>query len=127
MLTLALLAVRLLLALVFIAAAVGKLRDRPAFAETLVQFGAPRTAAAPLSILIPAVELGLAPALLTTGTAPQAALLTLLLLLLFTGAIAVNLARGRKPACACFGAAATEPIGPGTVRSEEHTSELQSH
>ena len=90
MLTLALLAVRLLLALVFIAAAVGKLRDRPAFAETLVQFGAPRTAAAPLSILIPAVELGLAPALLTTGTAPQAALLALLLLLLFPGAIAVH-------------------------------------
>lgn len=115
MLTLALLALRLLLALVFIAAAVGKLRDRAAFAETLTAFGAPRTAVAPLALLIPALELGLAPALLTTATVSQAATLAAVTLLVFTGAVVSNLARGRRPACACFGAAAAEPIGALTL------------
>ena len=38
-----------------------------------------------------------------------------MLLLLFTVAIALNLARGRAPDCHCFGQLHSAPTGPGTL------------
>src|SRR5258707_12874077 len=105
---------RLLLACVFAAAAMGKLRDRIGFRNTLVAFGVP-AAAAPLAAgVIPSAELAVAILLLPLASAQGSSLALLALLVVFTAAPAVNLARGRTPACACFGVAASGPIGPVT-------------
>ena len=55
-------------------------------------------------------------AVLVSGLArPAAAALAGLVLLVFTGLLIVNLARGRRPPCACFGASSRRPIGPGSL------------
>jgi len=55
-------------------------------------------------------------AVLVSGLArPAAAALAGLVLLAFTGLLIVNLARGRRPQCACFGASSRRPIGPGSL------------
>jgi len=55
-------------------------------------------------------------AVLVSGLArPAAAALAGLVLLAFTGLLVLNLARGRRPPCACFGASSRRPIGPGSV------------
>jgi uncharacterized membrane protein YphA (DoxX/SURF4 family) len=55
-------------------------------------------------------------AVLVSGLArPVAAALAGLVLLAFTGLLVLNLARGRRPPCACFGATSRRPIGPWSV------------
>ena len=55
-------------------------------------------------------------AVLVSGLArPAAAALAGLVLLAFTGLVVLNLARGRRPPCACFGASSRRPIGPGSL------------
>lgn len=111
---LVLLALRALLAAVFTAAAAAKLADRRALRETLVDFGLPRSVAG-VAILVPAAELAVAVLLLPASTARPGALAGLALLALFTAAVAVQLARGHRPACNCFGATHARPIGPVTL------------
>lgn len=106
---------RLLLAGVFVVAAATKLWDRKGTREAVVGFGAPERAAAPLALLIPVAELAVAALLLPAQTALAGALAALGLLLLFTAAIAFNLARGRAPDCHCFGQLHSAPAGPGTL------------
>lgn len=106
---------RLLLAGVFVVAAAAKLWDRKGTREAVVGFGASERAAAPLALLIPVAELAVAALLLPAQTALAGALGALGLLLLFTAAIAFNLARGRAPDCHCFGQLHSAPAGPGTL------------
>jgi thiol-disulfide isomerase/thioredoxin len=106
---------RLLLAAVFVAAAVAKLWDREGARNAIAGFGSPERAAAPLAWLLPVAELAVAALLLPTGTALAGALGALALLLLFSVAIALNLARGRAPDCHCFGQLHSAPAGPGTL------------
>ena len=106
---------RLLLAAVFAAAAVAKLRDREGTRDAIVGFGAPERLAAPLALLLPLAEIVVAGLLLPASTALAGALGALVLLLLFTVAIALNLARGRAPDCHCFGQLRSAPAGPGTL------------
>ena len=55
-------------------------------------------------------------AVLVSGLArPVAAALAGAVLLAFTALLVVNLARGRRPPCACFGARSRRPIGPWSV------------
>ena len=55
-------------------------------------------------------------AVLVSGLArPAAAALAGLVLLAFTGLLILNLARGRRPPCACFGASSRRPIGPESL------------
>ena len=55
-------------------------------------------------------------AVLVSGVArPVAAALAGVVLLAFTGLLILNLARGRRPPCACFGASSRRPIGPGSL------------
>jgi uncharacterized membrane protein YphA (DoxX/SURF4 family) len=55
-------------------------------------------------------------AVLVSGLArPAAAALAGVVLLAFTGLLILNLARGRRPPCACFGASSRRPIGPGSL------------
>jgi peroxiredoxin len=106
------LAIRLLLAVVFATAAVAKTRSPGAAA--LSSFGIPRRLARPLSIALPAVEVAVAVALLPAGTARYGALAAAGLLAVFTGAVAYQLARGRRPDCNCFGRLHSKPIGVST-------------
>jgi hypothetical protein len=105
------------LALLFASAAAHKLRDLPAFRDSLAAYDlVPSTTVRTLSVLIPAGEATVAGALLLAGTSPLPSLATAGLLLLYTGAIAVNLLRGRRDIdCGCRGPLRRQPLGVGLV------------
>jgi hypothetical protein len=94
---------RIVLAAVFAAAAVGKLRDLPGSREAMEGFGVPARFARVPGTLLPLAELLVAVALGFDATAAGGALAALSLLLVFCVAIAWNLVRGRAPDCHCFG------------------------
>ena len=105
----------LVLAAVFAVAGTVKLRDRAGTRESVGAFGVPAAAAAPVALLLPVVELALAAGLLVPPFARAAAGAAAALLLAFTAAVAVALARGRRPSCGCFGASHAAPIGRRTL------------
>lgn len=96
-----------LLAGVFFAAALPKLRHSRAFAMTVVDYRVlPVRASLVIARVLPPLEL-LAVLLLLAGIAVRAsALLLVLMLVSFIIAVAINLARGRDLDCGCFGASA---------------------
>lgn len=106
---------RVALALLFASAATHKLRDLAAFRATLADYRILPDATVPLAAVAVAVmEPTIAAMLLAwpAAGAPAAAAL----LLLYAGAIALNLARGRRHIdCGCAGPAARRPIGAGLV------------
>src|SRR5829696_768405 len=106
-----LLLARLLLASVFVVAGVAKLADRAGSRRAVTDFGVPTALAPALGILLPLAELAVAVALILASSAWWGAVGALVLLLLFVVGIAVNLARGRKPECRCFGQLHSEPAG----------------
>jgi peroxiredoxin len=110
-----LLIARLLLAGIFLVAGVAKLADRTGSRQAVADFGLPKLLASPLGILLPLVELAVAAALIPTSTAWWGAIGALALLLLFVLGIGVNLARGRKPDCRCFGQLHSAPAGWKTL------------
>ncbi len=109
------LAVRLFLALVFVAAAIAKLRDRNGTRQAVVDFGVPRSLAELATAALPLAELAIAAALLIPASAAVGAAGAAVLLGAFTVAIGANLARGRTPDCHCFGQVAAGPISRLTV------------
>jgi peroxiredoxin len=109
------LAARLALGAVFALAAAGKLRAPGLTRDTLEDFGLPRRAAGPGAWVLPLAELATAGLLLFDATAVVGAIAALALLAAFSAAIAVNLARGRRPDCNCFGQVGSAPIGPATL------------
>src|SRR5215217_4685596 len=106
---------RLLLALVFATAGVAKLSDREGSRQAIVDFGVPSVLAAPLGLLLPLAELAIAATLLPASTAWWGALGALALLSVFVVGISINLARGRKPDCHCFGQLHSAPAGWKTL------------
>ena len=113
-----LLAARLLLAAVFLVAGLAKLADRAGSRKALVDFGVPVALAAPLGLLLPLAEIAVPAALVSIPSAWWGAVGALALLLLFVAGISVNLARGRKPDCHCFGQLHSTPAGwPTLVRN----------
>jgi uncharacterized membrane protein YphA (DoxX/SURF4 family) len=106
---------RLLLALVFSIAGVAKLADQAGSRQAIVDFGVPAPLATPLGIVLPLTELAVAAALIPVATAWGAAIGALALLLLFIGGIVINLARGHKPDCHCFGQLHSAPAGWKTL------------
>jgi peroxiredoxin/uncharacterized membrane protein YphA (DoxX/SURF4 family) len=111
----ALLIARLLLASVFALAGVAKLADRAGSKQAIVDFGVSALLASPLTILLPLCELVVAVALIPTPTAWWGAVGALALLLLFAMGIVLNLARGHKPDCHCFGQIHSAPAGWKTL------------
>lgn len=102
---------RLLLAGVFLAAALPKLLEPAAFAEAITKYQAfPDAAVNLIATVVPALELVGALALLTPWRR-GAALLFAGLLLGFTVLLAVSLARGLDLSCGCFGTS-SEPVSP---------------
>jgi peroxiredoxin/uncharacterized membrane protein YphA (DoxX/SURF4 family) len=111
----ALLIARLLLAAVFALAGVAKLSDRKGSRQAIIDFGLPAPLASPLAVLVPLAELAIAAALIPAFSARWGAVGALGLLLLFVLGISINLARGRKPECHCFGQLHSAPAGWKTL------------
>lgn len=98
------------LGVVLLAAGIGKLLS-PTWPEQAAQLGAPAVAVP----TVPWIEVVLG-ALLVTGVARRpAAVAAGSLLGAFTALVAVRLAQGRRPPCACFGGRSTRPIGAWTI------------
>jgi len=114
-------------ALLFASAAVHKLRDLRRFREIFSAYGLfPLHARAPVSVLVPITEMGVAMGLLIgmTGSAagtigtPRvlASAIGCLLMLSYALAIAINLRRGRRDlACGCGGPDERRPIAAWMV------------
>jgi thiol-disulfide isomerase/thioredoxin len=114
MAALGLLAARCVLAATFLIAGLAKLANKPAAMQALRNFGVPRIAQ-PLMPLLPWAEIAVAFALPFAATAWYAAWGAVLMLLLFTVVIGLNLARGERPPCNCFGQLHSAPITPRTL------------
>ncbi len=100
------------LALIFGASGAMKLRDVEMFEGSLANYQlAPSRMEKPLAYVFPILECAAAIGLLTTPTRTIAASMLLALLATFTGAIAINLARGRRNIdCGCFGPALRQEL-----------------
>jgi hypothetical protein len=98
------LAVRTLVSLVFLSAAVGKLRHFTAFQGVVANYRVlPEYLAVPAAYLLPPVEALLGAMLLFNRGSPWAELIAGALLLVFALAMGVNLLRGRAHIdCGCF-------------------------
>jgi methylamine dehydrogenase accessory protein MauD len=110
-----LLIVRVGLALVFAAAAVGKLADLGAARQAVERFGLPVRLSRWPAVVLPLTELAAAGAFLFVGAARWAALAAIGLLLLFCVAIVRVLVRGETLKCNCFGSLGSAPVGRGTL------------
>jgi hypothetical protein len=110
-----LLIARLLLAAVFAVAAASKFVDRTGARQAMLDFGLPPRAALVLGSGLPFAEFVVALALLPHSTAQWGAFAALVLLTAFLLAIGVNLLRGRRPNCHCFGKLHSEPIGASVI------------
>lgn len=106
---------RLVLAAVFAIAGISKLADRAGTRKAVVDFGAPVQLAGTLALLVPLAELTVAGLLLPSTTAVAGAIGALLLLAVFSGVVAWNLALGRAPDCHCFGHLHSAPASWKTV------------
>jgi uncharacterized membrane protein YphA (DoxX/SURF4 family) len=109
------LAVRLLLAALFLLAGAGKLADPGSTRGAAAELGVPRRLVPAIAPTLPLIELGLAAALIDGATARVAAIGAGVLLAAFSGALGVALARGRRPACRCFGPLTRTAAGPGEL------------
>lgn len=98
---------RLALALVFAYAAIGKIIDPAAFAQTIDNYRLfPVFSIGPLAIFLPWLELTTALAVISGGLWKRpAALILAVLLISFMLAVGFNLARGLDFECGCFGSA----------------------
>lgn len=109
---------RLALGVVFVLAAGTKLRDPQGSRQGMSDLLSPRFA--PLSIALPIVELAIALGMLVAPPPWRnyATFASMLLLVAFTGAILRAMQRPHPPACHCFGASSTQPVGaPMVVRN----------
>lgn len=110
------LAVRLALAAVLLVSGIAKLVAPSATRAGSRALGLPEVAARASVVALPVVELGTAVLLAVTPWATAGGALATVMMTAFTIVILVNLVRGRRPSCACFGGlSAGAPIGASTV------------
>ena len=100
-------AASVIVGLAFLVAGGSKLAAGPSWPAQASDLGAPAIAVPTL----PWVELAIGAALVLQLGRPVAAVAAIVLLVGFTGLIALRLSQGRRPACACFGAWSAKPIG----------------
>jgi uncharacterized membrane protein YphA (DoxX/SURF4 family) len=109
---------RVLLAVLFAVAAVGKTLDRRGSEEAAGGFGVPAALAPPAVVGVVICESLVSFGLLVSATATWAAALSLALLALFTVAIARVVRRGDDVTCNCFGQLQSASVGwPTLVRN----------
>ena len=111
----AVLALRLVLAGVFLTAGIGKLRDLPGSRRAVADFGVPERAARVVGLLLPLAEIAIAVSLVPAPSARWGALAAAILLAAFIAGIARALSRGEQPDCHCFGQIHSEPAGRSTL------------
>jgi len=109
------LALRIVLAVVFATAGVGKLRDLEGSRRAMQDFGVSEGLAPTVGLLLPLAELVTAILLIFEPTAQVGAILAALLLLAFIGGITNALRHGTQPDCHCFGQIHSAPAGRGTL------------
>jgi peroxiredoxin/uncharacterized membrane protein YphA (DoxX/SURF4 family) len=109
------LALRVLLALVFVTAGVGKLLDLAGSRRAVVDFGVPERAAHVVGLLLPLTEIAIAIALVLRPSARWSAIAAALVLAAFIAGIGRALARGEQPDCHCFGQIHSAPAGRSTL------------
>jgi uncharacterized membrane protein YphA (DoxX/SURF4 family) len=102
---------RILLAIVFVGSAVGKLQDLDDSRQMMVDFGLPYAAARPIGTVLPGIELAVALALVVGPVSRWGAWAALGLMGAFTLAVGLNMAVGRRPDCRCFGSLHVATIG----------------
>ena len=107
--------VRLILSLVFGVAGITKLIDQKGTREAVMNFGAPKSVAPSVAVVLPLVELAVAIGLLFSSTAWWSALASLVVLGVFVVAISINLAQGKTHECHCFGQIYSRPLGWPTL------------
>jgi hypothetical protein len=102
------------IALLFLSAALAKLRALAPFAATVAAYHLlPERLSVISAPLLPLFELAVGGALLMSGARPAAALMGSALLLLYALAIGINLIRGRRDLdCGCMGPGQRRPITP---------------
>ena len=102
---------RLALVVTLLISAIAKIRDQAGARQAVKDFGVPSGLAATVAFALAPLELASAALLLTTGSGVVAgAVLAMTLLAVFTVGIAVNLLRGNRVDCHCFGAMSTKPL-----------------
>jgi hypothetical protein len=104
------LAARTALGGVFVVAGLMKRGRTAALAKTMRDFGLPAATSGPAAALLPWAEIALGVMALVNLYGVLASAVLLCLLGAFTVAIAINLVRGRRPACNCFGDLSSTPI-----------------
>jgi uncharacterized membrane protein YphA (DoxX/SURF4 family)/thiol-disulfide isomerase/thioredoxin len=110
-----LLSARVGLALIFIAAAVGKLLDAEGSRRALREFKVPPSWVPTIALLLPVVELAVAAGLLTQPLARPMAAAAIVLFAGFAFGVAAALRRGNAPDCHCFGQLHSARAGRGTL------------
>lgn len=100
-----------LVGVAFLVAGASKVVAREAWPAQARELGAP----SPLIPVVPWTEIVLGALLVAQVAVPVTGTLAALLLLAFTALIVVRLSQGKRPACACFGAWSSSPIGAGHV------------
>jgi uncharacterized membrane protein YphA (DoxX/SURF4 family)/peroxiredoxin len=105
----------MLLAVVFVVAAVSKFADQAGTRRALADFGMPSGSVQAFAVLLPLAELAVAIALLFRPTARWGAVAALVLLAAFAAAIARAMAHGTAPDCHCFGQISSSPVGRRTL------------
>lgn len=102
-----------LVGLAFVASGIGKLVDQSRFVEVVREYRLlPESAAAVVGWTLPGAELVLGIGLLMGLFWPWFPAAAAVLLLVFTGAVAANLARGRSAlGCGCFGGTGGARLG----------------
>lgn len=102
------LAARLLLGCLFVMTGLSKIRHPGSFADDILDYQLlSRRPARVLAHLLPPAELVLGLCCLLGLALPAVTGALILLLLVFTGAVTVNLIRGRRITCHCFGGSST--------------------
>jgi methylamine dehydrogenase accessory protein MauD len=106
---------RLILAITLAVAGFLKYRDQSSFVKAVIEFGVPRRSARLLASLLPALEIVTAILLVVGDPFHTGSISAVLLLIVFTLAVAISLFRGLRPHCRCFGQVSSKPIGWATV------------
>jgi len=108
-------AMRLLVAGVFGQAAWGKFADPAGTRQAVAEFGMRARFVPAAGWVLPSAEAAVAIAVLPPASARWAACAAVLLLAVFTAVVGGQLARGRRPGCACFGAVSSRPVSGWTL------------
>ncbi len=99
-----------------LASGVSKLRDQRGFVVGVLEYSVlPGRAAALYGYVVPFVEVAIGSSLLIGLWPRLAASLGIALITSFLFAVAINVWRGRKPRCHCFGSSGADTVGWGTI------------